>query len=197
MTELEDVIRGWAELTEVEEEPPRWVRANPPERINFAAVRSTLGLKEDDAMQFSGSEKDYLDLERELVGDEWLLAAVTREEDGYLREDLATNAAVEFVSSAAYPPLDRSPKKNWVDQVGGLPDFIERIAKHVHYEAGRPIGMAIAIAVSTVKKWCAGGEVHQFPGIQVLGAKARAQACKAVAEWEAKKGQSKAKRAAS
>lgn len=70
---------------------------------------------------------------------------------------------------------------------------IERIAKHIHYESGRPISMAIAIAVSTVKKWCAGGEVHQFPGIQHLSAAARAKACNAVREWETAKLKSKAK----
>lgn len=91
-----------------------------------------------------------------------------------------------MTTSRAYPTLDRSPKKNWVDQVGGLPSYIERIAKHLHYEKGKSIGHAIAIAVNVVKKMCATGDIN-FPGVQQVNAGSHAEACKAVAEWEAKK----------
>jgi len=80
--------------------------------------------------------------------------------------------AILLVSSRVYPGLDRSPKENWVDKAGGLPDFIERIAKHLHYEKGMSISHAIATAVNRVK---------------VLCAKGNAEACAAVAEWEKKK----------
>lgn len=96
------------------------------------------------------------------------------------------------VKSDAYPGLDRSPKKNWVDKAGGLPRYIERIAKHLHYEKGKDIGHAIAIAVNVVKKMCASGDTN-FPGKQSVNPKSRAQACAAVAQWEAKKAKSKAK----
>ena len=37
---------------------------------------------------------------------------------------------IEEVSSRVYPTLDRKPgDSNWVDAAGGLPDYIERIAK--------------------------------------------------------------------
>lgn len=38
-----------------------------------------------------------------------------------------------MVSSRIYPDLERSPGKsdNWVERAGGLPDYIERIAKHL------------------------------------------------------------------
>lgn len=108
------------------------------------------------------------------------------------------------VSSDAYPSLERVPgKQNWVDAAGGLPSYIERIAKHLHYEKGFPISTAIAIAVNTVKRWAragkvtgggveadaknaAGGSHHVTPATQ-------AKAAAAVAEWEAKKGKAKAK----
>ncbi|MCX6419309.1 MAG: peptidoglycan-binding domain-containing protein [Actinobacteria bacterium] len=91
------------------------------------------------------------------------------------------------VKSSAYPKLERVPgKQNWVDHAGGLPSYIERIAKHLHYEKGFPIGTAIAIAVNTVKRWASAGTVTKKSGHQVT-AKTRAQAAKAVAEWEAKK----------
>ena len=93
--------------------------------------------------------------------------------------------AIELVKSSAYPDLERVPgKQNWVDKAGGLPSYIERIAKHLHYEKGMDISRAIATAVSTVKRWAAGGDD--------VSAQTRAKATKAVAEWEAKKARSHA-----
>lgn len=89
-----------------------------------------------------------------------------------VRASEADGRAFLLVSSQVYPGLDRSPKENWVDKAGGLPDFIERIAKHLHYEKGMSISHAIATAVNRVK---------------VLCAKGNAEACAAVAEWEKKK----------
>lgn len=82
-----------------------------------------------------------------------------------------------MVSSRVYPDLDRSPKKNWVERSGGLPNYIERVAKHIHYEGGKEISRAIAMAISQVKKWAAEG---------------KAEAVKAIAQWEALKAKSKA-----
>lgn len=55
-------------------------------------------------------------------------------------------------------------------------------------EKGMPREHAIPSAVNTVKKWCATGEVHQWPGIQRINGASRAAACAAAAEWEALKG---------
>lgn len=82
--------------------------------------------------------------------------------------------------------LNKSPKVNWIEANGGLPNFIERIALHL-VAKGMSDSHAIASAVSTVKKWCATGDVTQWAGIQVINAGSRAEACKAVAEWEALK----------
>lgn len=85
-----------------------------------------------------------------------------------------------MVSSRSYPSLERKSggPDNWVEAVGGLPDFIERVAKHLHYEEGMTISRAIATAVSQCKKNCAKGNE---------------KACKAIAQWEAKKARSRAK----
>jgi hypothetical protein len=91
-----------------------------------------------------------------------------------------------LVSSSAYPGLDRSPKANWVDKAGGLPDYIERIAKHLHYEKGMDISHAIATAVNVVKKMCATGELN-WPGHQTANMGSQAEACAAVSSWEKKK----------
>ena len=98
---------------------------------------------------------------------------------------------VEEVKSKVYPGLERSPKKNWVEQVGGLPSYIERVAKHLHYEKGRSISVAIATAINHAKKMCASGTA--FGGKVKVSPKAQATACKAVAQWEAKKARSKGK----
>lgn len=76
-------------------------------------------------------------------------------------------------SSKIHPSLDKKPGiSNWVDKVGGLPDYIERIAKHIHSDSKLPIDHSIAAAVTRCKE---------------LAAKGNAQAIKAIAEWEAKK----------
>lgn len=91
-------------------------------------------------------------------------------------------------SSRVYPSLERAPgnKDNWVERAGGLPSYIERIAKHLHYEKGMPIGRSIAVAVNACKRMCATGDLN-FKGKQSVNPKSRAQACKAIAEWNAKR----------
>jgi hypothetical protein len=90
----------------------------------------------------------------------------------------------ELVVKLARPKdsLDRSPKKNWVENVGGLPAYIRRIANDLHKERGMSISRAIATAISICKKWAAGGKN--------VKADTRAKAAAAIAEWEAKKARS-------
>jgi hypothetical protein len=85
--------------------------------------------------------------------------------------------------------LNYSPKQNWVDKVGGLPDYIDRIAVHL-VGKGMERGHAIATAVNVVKKACATGDLN-YPGIQKENAGSQAEACAAVAQWEAKKAKAK------
>jgi hypothetical protein len=79
---------------------------------------------------------------------------------------------------------------NWVKQAGGLPKYIKRIAKHLQ-EKGMDESRAIATAVNAAKKMCATGDLN-FPGKQSVNTGSRAEACAAVAEWEAKKAKSHA-----
>jgi uncharacterized protein YdaT len=82
--------------------------------------------------------------------------------------------------------------KNWVEQTGTghLPRYIRRIANHLKKQ-GYSESRAIAVAVNAAKKMCASGDTN-FPGKQNVNAKSRAEACKAVAEWNAKRAQAKA-----
>lgn len=81
--------------------------------------------------------------------------------------------------------LDSSPKSNWVQENGGLPNYICRIARAV-MRGGKSKSQAIAIAVSRAKKWAAGGDD--------VDADTKAKAAKAVAQWESLKGKNKAKK---
>jgi hypothetical protein len=80
--------------------------------------------------------------------------------------------------------LNLSPRSNWVEKRGGLPDYIDRIAVHL-VEQGFTRQRAIATAVSTVKRWCATGYHHQWK--KSLSGAARAKACAAAAQWAALK----------
>lgn len=90
--------------------------------------------------------------------------------------------------SSSYPGLERKKgnNDNWVESVGGLPSYIERIAKNLHYERGMTISHAIAAAITQCRKWAAGGD-----GVKP---DTKAKAIKALAQWEQKKAKSKAKR---
>lgn len=94
-----------------------------------------------------------------------------------------------MVQSSVYPGLERKPggPDNWVERAGGLPSYIERIAKHLHYERGYSISRAIATAVNTVKRWAKGGTVTKNGTTKRITAKTQALAAAAVAEWNAKK----------
>lgn len=82
-------------------------------------------------------------------------------------------------SSKTMPGLNWSPRKNWVERRGGLPDYIERIAKQLIARRGLPRPQAIQLAIGIVKRWARGGG-NVKPDI-------RAQAAQAVAQWNAMK----------
>lgn len=94
-----------------------------------------------------------------------------------------------MVSSAVYPGLERKPggPDNWVERAKGLPKYIERIAKHLHYEKGMTISHAIATAVNTVKRWAKGGTVTKNGLTHRVTPKTVALSAAAVAEWYAKR----------
>lgn len=92
---------------------------------------------------------------------------------------------------SALPTLERKPggPDNWVERVGGLPQYIDRIARHLHYDRGMTISHAIATAVNTVKRWAKKGTVVKWrdPHNNHVTTITAAQAAADVASWEAKK----------
>lgn len=82
---------------------------------------------------------------------------------------------IQLSSSAS---LDESPNSNWVEDGGGLPPYVRKLARGI-MKSGKTKSQAIAIAISRVKKWAAGGDD--------VDADTRAKAAKAAAQWAALK----------
>ena len=93
------------------------------------------------------------------------------------------------LADGVLPTLERKPggPDNWVEAAGGLPDYIEKIAKRLHYQRGFTIQHAIATAVNTVKRWAKGGTVTKYGTAKTISPATQAKAAAAVASWEAKK----------
>ena len=73
-------------------------------------------------------------------------------------------------------PRDLSPKKNWVEEEGGLPDYI-RMVRNALLEQGHDMARATSLAIGAIKRWAHGGG-HVSPAVQ-------AAAAEALAHWEA------------
>lgn len=85
--------------------------------------------------------------------------------------------------------LERKPggPDNWIEGVQGeLPPYVREIARSVE-KTGKTLSQAIAIAISRIKVWAAGGDG--------VSAKTQAKAAKALAAWEALKAKAKGKKA--
>ena len=79
-------------------------------------------------------------------------------------------------------PGDKPGKHdNWVDDVGGLPKYVRRVAREL-MKSGHPKSRAIAIAIGRIKVWAA---TSKDPAV-------KAKAAAAVADWERKKMQAHA-----
>lgn len=105
----------------------------------------------------------------------------------------ASEPPMELVGRGTLPSpstQDIGLARNWVDQQGGLPSYIKRISKHLE-EKGMDKGRAIATAVNAAKKMCASGDLN-WPGIQQVNPGSKAEACAAVAKWEAMKAAARA-----
>jgi hypothetical protein len=75
---------------------------------------------------------------------------------------------------------------NWIERAGGsLPNYICNVAKGI-MKSGKSKSASIAIAISRIKKWAAGGDN--------VNADTRAKAATALAQWTALKAKSKAKK---
>lgn len=115
-------------------------------------------------------------------------SASTADAEGVIPDPTTTDIPLAEQKALGHESLDHSPKKNWVEESGQLPAYIQHIAKDLHEERGMTLSHAIAVAISKVKKWAAGGDN--------VKADTRAKAAAAVAEWEALKAKNAARSAA-
>lgn len=77
--------------------------------------------------------------------------------------------------------------QNWISRCGRhLPAWIKRVARHIQ-AGGRSKSESIAAAINFAKHVCSSGDVANWPGPQNVNAASRAQACRAVAQWESLK----------
>jgi len=92
--------------------------------------------------------------------------------------------SVKTAALAVTPsPFSTSTTSNWVARVGGLPPYIQNIAKGMMRGGDVDESSAIGRAIGAVKRWArGGGNVHP---------EVRAAAAAALAEWEAKRAASK------
>lgn len=63
--------------------------------------------------------------------------------------------------SSVHPDIPNDPNKtNWVEQEGGLPSYMARVAKHIMADSGYTRSRAIAAAVSQTRKRAAQGNAE-------------------------------------
>jgi hypothetical protein len=99
-------------------------------------------------------------------------------------EEYAETEGYNFVALAGCT-LERKPGKNWVEEEGGLPEYICEVARSIHQKRGKSISNAIQIAIGTIQRWARGqGDVNPDT---------RAKAAKALAQWEAMRARAKAR----
>jgi len=90
--------------------------------------------------------------------------------------------------------LDEKPGKNWVQEAGGLPDYICRVARAVKRN-GHTTSEAIRIAIGAVRNW-AHGHSSGGKGTKSVHPQTQAKGAAAAAAWEALKAKSHALHAA-
>jgi phage head maturation protease len=113
----------------------------------------------------------------DLLPDNWK-AGSGKKDDGTDVQDKGSSAT-----------LNRSPRKNWVENTGELPPYVREIARSIHNKRGIPLSQAIPIAIAQIKKWARGGDD--------VNADTRAKATKALAQWEKLKARNAARRKSS
>ena len=102
-------------------------------------------------------------------------------------EDLLSLSTPRSQDEIELGRLDWSPRKNWVENEGGLPRYIEEVAIGI-MKSGKTREQAIPIAINRIKRWAA--------GLDGVKADTQAKAVAALAAWEKMKASAAAKRAA-
>ena len=102
-------------------------------------------------------------------------------------EDLLSLSTPRSLDEIELGRLDWSPRKNWIENEGGLPRYIEEVAIGI-MKSGKTREQAIPMAINRIKRWAA--------GLDGVKADTQAKAVAALAAWEKMKASAAAKRAA-
>jgi hypothetical protein len=137
------------------------------------------------AIHAYGRAKDKAAAKRHIVKRARALGLTSLLPEGWASEKVSLGAERSDIITLAKGRLDWSPKKNWVEEAGGLPKYIEDIALALIRDHAMPRERAIATAISRCKRWAAGGGG--------VNPDTRAKAAKAIAQWEALKAKAHAK----
>jgi hypothetical protein len=104
-------------------------------------------------------------------------------------EEWLPTALQESTKTAGYSvtpsPFSRSKTSNWIARLGGLPAYIQNVAKGI-MKSGKSESEAIASAIAVMKRWAAGGGK--------VSAEVKAAAAKALSQWEALKAKNATKK---
>lgn len=84
----------------------------------------------------------------------------------------------EFVKAPGPCSLNRSPRYNWVEKVGGLPNYVCQVARAIA-RGGRALESAIPIAIGKIRDWAEGKDN--------VSEEVRARSQATMAEWDKKK----------
>ena len=117
------------------------------------------------------------------------LLALTKDKQLNSGEELLelSRSVLPDVDDVELGRLDWSPRKNWIDQNGGLPRYIEEVSIGI-MKSGKTREQAIPIAISRIKRWAA--------GLDGVTKKTQIKSVKALALWEKMKASARAKRLA-
>ncbi len=161
-----------------------FVQASLLEELGIGAADHRPGVAADELMAYgmTGWQLNLLETKASLAqADRRLLNELTA---WHAEDPLAER---EFSADVAWLEdlEERDALANWVTKSGGLPPYIKRIEKHL-IAKGMTESRAIATAVNAAKKMCSTGDLN-FPGSQQVNPGSQAEACAAVASWNAKK----------
>lgn len=97
-------------------------------------------------------------------------------------------SAPDYLDEVELGRLDWSPRKNWIENEGGLPRYITDVAIGIMKSTGYPRERAIPIAINRIKKWAA--------GLEGVKKDTQIKSIRALELWEKMKASARAKRLA-
>ena len=160
--------------------------SDPERRVALESVTFAVASSDDDHLEWDTLDDDRPD-EPEDVDDQ---------DDEYDLTAFSVAAEAAYQQYLLSPLAEVSDEEvqfaNWISRMNEhLPRYVKRIAKHLQRK-GFTESHSIATAINAVRKACRTGDLN-WPGVQIENPGSRAEACAALAQWEALKAKAKAR----